>query len=62
MGVVDDRLLRQWEFSKAQHAMSRRIVERRVTLLAEIVDRQRLAERHDCDLRDAIDVFPDEDR
>lgn len=62
MGVVDDRLLRRWEFSKAQHEMNRHLAKRRVTLLAEIVDRQRLAEQHECDLRQADDFFADEDR
>jgi hypothetical protein len=61
MGVVDDRLLRRWEWSKAQHEMNRHIGKRRITLLAEIVDRQRLAE-DEGDPRRAADVIYDEDR
>jgi hypothetical protein len=32
MGVVDDRLLRQWEFSKAEQEMSRHVAQRRADL------------------------------
>jgi hypothetical protein len=59
MGAVDDRLLRRWEVSQAEHESKRLIDERTFALLADVYD---LGARHEEETLSPAEVFHFEDR